>query len=109
MTKGYATSSTRRSSAGVTNTGPRIDSWSSHSRTRPARRGRPCGTGISSALTAMSAGEDLLHLGLGPGDGVLGRGAGDRLGEHVGQEVGVGDELHLVGARRRPPVGVVLH
>src|SRR5256884_474351 len=75
MTNGYATSSTSRSSAGVTNTGPRIDSWSSHSRTRPASRGRPRGTGISSALTAMSAGEELLHFGLGPGDGVLGRGA----------------------------------
>src|SRR2546429_479847 len=108
MTKGYATSSTRRSSAGVTNTGPRIDSWSSHSRTRPASRGRPRGTGISSALTAMSAGEDLLHFGLGPGDGVLGRGAGDRLGDHVRQQVGVGDELDLVRGRRRPAVGVVL-
>src|SRR5438874_4903841 len=108
MTKGYATSSTRRSSAGVTNTGPRIDSWSSHPRTRPASRGRPRGTGIPSALTAMSAGEDLLHFGLGPGDGVLGRGAGDRLGDHVRQEVGVGDELDLVRGRRRPAVGVVL-
>src|SRR5437762_4045060 len=108
MTNGYATSSTSRSSAGVTNTGPRIDSWSSHSRTRPASRGRPRGTGISSALTAMSAGEDLLHFGLGPGDGVLGRGAGDRLGDHVRQQVGVGDELDLVRGRRRPAVGVVL-
>src|SRR5437667_419803 len=108
MTKGYATSSTRRSSAGVTNTGPRIDSWSSHSRTRPASRGRPRGTGMSSALTAMSAGEDLPHFDLGPGDGVLGRGARHRLGEHVGQQIGVGDELDLVRGRRRPSIGVVL-
>src|SRR5947207_11527271 len=108
MTKGYATSSTRRSSAGVTSSGPRIDSWSSHSRTRPARRGRPRGTGIWSALTAMSAGEDLPHLGLGPGDGVLGRGAGDRLGDHVRQQIGVGDELDPVRGRRRPWIGVVL-
>src|SRR5205809_4931126 len=108
MTKGYATNSTRRSSAGVTNTGPRIDSWSSHSRTRPASRGRPRGTGRSSALTAMSAGEDLLHFGLGPGDGVLGRGAGDRLGDHVRQQIGVGDELDLVRGRRRPAIGVIL-
>src|SRR5256886_5272834 len=108
MTKGYATRSTRRSRAGVTNTGPRIDSWSSHSRTRPASRGRPRGTGMSSALTAMSAGEDLPHFDLGPGDGVLGRGARHRLGEHVGQQIGVGDELDLVRGRRRPSIGVVL-
>src|SRR6266513_1913715 len=108
MTKGYATSSTRRSRAGVTNTGPRTDSWSSHSRRRRARRGRPRGTGMSSALTAMSAGEDLLHLGLRPGDGVLGRGAGDRLGDHVRQQIGVGDELDLVRGGCRPAVGVVL-
>src|SRR2546425_7723359 len=108
MTNGYATSSTRRSRAGVTNTGPRIDSWSSHSRTRPASRGRPRGTGMSSALTAMSAGEDLPHFDLGPGDGVLGRGARHRLGEHVGQQIGVGDELDLVRGRRRPSIGVVL-
>src|SRR2546428_9513960 len=83
-------------------------SWSSHSGTRPASRGRPRGTGMSSALTAMSAGEDLPHFDLGPGDGVLGRGARHRLGEHVGQQIGVGDELDLVRGRRRPSIGVVL-
>ena len=34
---------------------------------------------------------------------------GDRLGDHVGQDERVGDELDLVGGRRRPAVGVVLH
>src|SRR2546422_10417419 len=63
---------------------------------------------MSSALTAMSAGEDLPHFDLGPGDGVLGRGARHRLGEHVGQQIGVGDELDLVRGRRRPSIGVVL-
>src|SRR5207244_2364123 len=112
MTKGYATSSTRRSSAGVTNTGPRIDSWSSHSRTRPASRGRPRGTGISSALTAMSAGEDLLHFGLGPGDGVPGRGAGDLLGGLDGlrelPDADVARSVGLVAAVRAAEAPVVV-
>src|SRR3990172_12014635 len=58
--------------------------------------------------TASRAGHDLLHLVLGPGDRVLRRGAGHRLGDHVGQDEGVGDELDLVAGRPRPPVGVEL-
>ena len=53
MTNGYATRRTSRSMAGVTRTGPRTDSRSSHVRRRATGRGRPRGTGISSALTAM--------------------------------------------------------
>src|ERR1700730_5958865 len=95
--------------AGVTNTGPRMDSRSSQPRTRSVTRGRPRGTGISSTLTAMSAREDLLHLGFGPGNGILRRGARHRLREHIGQQVRIGDELDLFGRRRRPPIDVVLH
>src|SRR5260370_19014988 len=52
---------------------------------------------------------DLLHLVLGPGDRVLGRGAGHRLGDHVRQDVRVGDQLHPIRRGSRPAVGVVLH
>src|SRR5712692_1567512 len=100
MQNGYATSTRRSSRAGVTNSGPRIASRSSHSRSRSLKRGRPT-TGMTRAPpTAMgsgpSPGDDLLHLVVGPGDGLLGGGAGDRLGHHVGQDEGVGDELDLV-------------
>src|SRR5688572_12947242 len=43
----------------------------------------------SPSAQLATLGHDLLHLVLGPGDGVLGRGAGDGLGDHVGQDVGV--------------------
>src|SRR5438034_7718351 len=110
MTNAEATRRSSKSRAGVTNTGPRIASRSSHPRTRAVTRGRPLGARISSALTAaILSGEDLLHLGLGPGNRVLGRGTGHGLGEHAGQKIRVGDELHFVRGRRWPAVGVVLH
>src|ERR1700730_4987878 len=108
MANGYATRRTSRSMAGVTRTGPRTDSRSSHVRRRANGRGRPRGTGTSSALTAILSGENLLHLGLGPGDRILRRRPRHRLGDHVGQDVRVRDELDLVRGGRRPPVGVVL-
>src|SRR5580765_1926728 len=112
MQNGYATSTSRSSRAGVTNSGPSIASRSSHSRTRSLKRARPT-TGMTRAPpTAMascpSAGDDLLHLVVGPGDGVLGGRAGDRLGQHVGQDEGVGDELHPVARGGRPTVAMKL-
>ena len=48
--------------------------------------------------------DDLLHLAFGPHHGVLRRRPGYRLGEHDGHDERVGDELHLVARRGRPPV-----
>src|SRR6266508_5574438 len=73
---------------------------------RPALEPRSCRASLS--RTGPLARDDLLHLVLGPGDGLLGGRAGHRLGEHVRQDVRVGDELDLVARGRRPAVGVVL-
>src|SRR5262245_8312520 len=56
-----------------------------------------------------SPGDDLLHLAIGPGHRLLGRRAGDGLGQHVGEDEGIGYELDLVAGRRRPAVAVELH
>src|SRR6266850_678098 len=107
---GYATSSMMRVSAGVMNSGPRTCSRSSISRTR-VRQGRRARSAVVGRVPMAMVGlarHDLFHLGLGPGDRLLGRRAGDRLGDHVGQQPRVGDELYLVRRRRRPAVRVVL-
>src|ERR1700693_2434781 len=112
MQNGYATSRRSRISAGVTNSGPRSSSRSSHSRIRILKRGRPDAEVtrvLPMAMELASPGQDLLHLVFGPRDGVLGRRAGDRLGKHVGHDEGVGDELDLVTRGGGPAVAVELH
>src|SRR5947199_4966556 len=71
-------------SAGVMKSGPRTRSRSRVSRTR-VRQGRRAGAPVAGRVpiaTATLARHDLLHLGLGPDDGVLGRGPCHRLGRH---------------------------
>src|SRR5258706_4043812 len=92
------------------NSGPRTRSRSRTSRAWARQNRRPAATvaGRLPIATVALTRHDLLHLVLGPGDGLLGGSARHRLGDHVRQDVGVGDELYLVGRWRRPAVGVVL-
>src|SRR2546421_5916343 len=109
MQNGYATSSRIRMNAGETKSGPRMCSRSSISLTRARHEGRAVAvTGSVPMATGRLARHDLFHLVLRPRDRVLRGGARHRLGEHVGHDERVGDELDLVARRRRPAVRVVL-
>src|SRR5688572_5398850 len=99
--------------AGATNSGPRTPSRLSHSPNCNRNRGRRAATmTLASALAMRSRSllpvQDLLHLVRAPGDSVLGGRAGDRLGDHVGQDEGIGDELDLVARGRGPAVAMEL-
>src|SRR5882724_11025288 len=90
--------------AGLTKIGPSHDSRSRSSLIRDRSERRRGAVAMPTLPIAMSASRhDLLHLVVRPGDGILGRGARHRLREHVGEDERVGDHLHLVGGRRRPP------
>src|SRR5262245_59747321 len=96
--------------AGAMNAGRKMVSRSRNSLTR-TRQGKRVVVATGRVPIAMSSlpRYDLLHLGLGPGDSLLRRRARHRLGDHVRQEVRVGDELHLLGGWRGPTIDVILH
>src|SRR5262249_45388233 len=81
---GRETGSRGRSGAGPEKTGPPLSSGSRTSLMRAGRGGRRP-SAISTVLMAFVGfpRHDFLHLVLGPDQRVLGRRAGDRLGDHV--------------------------